>query len=61
MKYLVTLFWSFVVGQAVCYLGGALQSGTHDFKFSTIISLTIGVLTCILSFVMKPKHATSQA
>ncbi|MBU5582573.1 YjzD family protein, partial [Enterococcus sp. S181_ASV_20] len=26
MKYLVTLFWAFAIGQAVCYLGGALQS-----------------------------------
>ena len=47
MKYLVTLFWAFAIGQAVCYLGGALQSASYNFELSTIISLIVGVLSLI--------------
>ena len=54
MKYLVTFFWAFAIGQAVCYLGGALQSATYNFQLSTIVSLIVGVITVLLSFAMKP-------
>ncbi|MGG5315941.1 YjzD family protein [Enterococcus sp. AZ072] len=59
MKYLVTFFWAFAIGQAVCYLGGALQSATYDFQLSTIVSLIIGVITVLLSFAMKPTHRSA--
>lgn len=48
MKYLVTLFWAFAIGQAVCYLGGALQSASYNFELSTIISL----INCIRFFLI---------
>ncbi|MEO1770922.1 YjzD family protein [Candidatus Enterococcus ferrettii] len=59
MKYLVTFFWAFAIGQAVCYLGGALQSATYDFQLSTIVSLIIGVITVLLSFAMKPTRRSA--
>ena len=37
MRYIVTLFWSFVLGQVVGYIGGALTSGGYDFTLTTII------------------------
>ncbi|MGP5431073.1 YjzD family protein [Enterococcus malodoratus] len=57
MKYIVTLFWSFAIGQAVCYLGGALQSGTYNFELSTIISLIVGVIAIIAVRFISPKKA----
>ena len=57
MKYLVTLFWAFAIGQAVCYLGGALQIGTYNFGLSTIISLIVGVIVIIAAHFVSPKKA----
>ncbi|MBM7712777.1 DUF2929 family protein [Enterococcus xiangfangensis] len=57
MKYLITLFWAFAIGQAVCYLGGALQIGTYNFEFSTIVSLIIGVIVIIAAQFVSPKKA----
>lgn len=57
MKYLVTLFWAFAIGQAVCYLGGALQSGSYNFELSTIISLIVGVIALIAVHFVLPKKA----
>ena len=37
MRYIVTLFWSFVLGQVVGYIGGALTKGAYDFTLTTII------------------------
>lgn len=57
MKYLVTLFWAFAIGQVVCYLGGALQSGTYNFELSTFVSLIVGVLAIITARFVSPKKA----
>ena len=54
-KYLVTLFWAFAIGQAVCYLGGALQSASYNFEMSTIISLIVGVIAIITARFVSPK------
>ncbi|MGM0213036.1 YjzD family protein [Enterococcus sp. AZ109] len=59
MKYLVTFFWAFAIGQAVCYLGGALQSATYNFQLSTIVSLIVGVITVLLSYAIKPVQQTT--
>ncbi|EOH96430.1 YjzD family protein [Enterococcus pallens] len=59
MKYLVTFFWAFAIGQAVCYLGGALQSATYNFQLSTIVSLIVGVITVLLSVAMKPARQST--
>ncbi|BCA86074.1 hypothetical protein EsVE80_15970 [Enterococcus saigonensis] len=55
MKYLVTLFWTYILGQVVCYLGSALNSGTYDFKLSSIISLIVGVIIILIAEVATPK------
>ena len=51
------IFWAFAIGQAVCYLGGALQSGTYNFELSTIISLIVGVIAIIAVRFISPKKA----
>lgn len=62
MKYIVTLFWSFVIGQVVVYIGGALTQGTYDFVLGTIISLVAGVLVTLIGAVVKPsKHEADSA
>jgi|GEM_PF-213068 len=60
MRYIVTLFWSFVLGQVVGYIGGALTSGGYDFTLTTIISLVAGVVVILLGALelleKKPHH-----
>jgi hypothetical protein len=53
----VTLFWAFAIGQAVCYLGGALQSASYNFELSTIISLIVGVIALVAARFVSPKKA----
>ena len=55
MKYLVTLFWTCILGQVVVYLGSALNSGTYDFKAASIISLIVGVVVILIAEVATPK------
>lgn len=55
MKYLVTFFWAFLIGQAVCYLGSALQSAPYNFQLSTIISLIVGFVTILVANFVKAK------
>lgn len=55
MKYLVTLFWTYILGQVVGYLGSALNSGTYDFKLSSIISLVVGIIIILIAEVATPK------
>ncbi|EOH89487.1 DUF2929 domain-containing protein [Enterococcus villorum] len=59
MRYIVTLFWSFVLGQVVGYIGGALTSGAYDFTLTTIISLVAGVIVILLGALASPKKEAS--
>lgn len=59
MRYIVTLFWSFVLGQAVGYIGGALTKGAYDFTLTTIISLIAGVIVILLGAVAVPRKESS--
>lgn len=54
MKYIVTLFWAFVVGQVAIYIGGALTEGSYNFKSALILSLVIGVIAIAIGYVVKP-------
>lgn len=59
MHYIVTLFWAFVLGQLVAYIGGALAGGTYNFPLSAIVSLVAGVIIILISHVMRPKETSS--
>ncbi|MBF8807788.1 MAG: YjzD family protein [Enterococcus lacertideformus] len=59
MRYIVTLFWSFVLGQVVGYIGGALTIGAYDFTLKTIISLIAGFIVILLGALASPKKEAS--
>lgn len=59
MRYLVALFWSFVLGQVVGYIGSALTNTSYDFLLTTIVSLIAGVVICLISVVATPKKDTA--
>lgn len=52
MKYVVTLFWSFILGQIVFYLGSALSQGTYDFTQGTILGIVIAMSVFIIARII---------
>ncbi|MBL1229414.1 YjzD family protein [Enterococcus sp. BWB1-3] len=61
MRYIIILFWSFLLGQIVGYIGGALNNGSYDFMWTTIISLIAGVLIISIGHFALPEEKSSQA
>ncbi|EDP67318.1 hypothetical protein CAT7_11520 [Carnobacterium sp. AT7] len=61
MKYLVTLFWGFFIGQAVNYIGSSLSGSSYDFITASGIGLFIGVMVILIAKILpdqKHEHAT---
>lgn len=54
MRYIVTMFWAFALGQVVGYLGSSLSSQTYDFVQTTIFSLIVGLFVILLGFLSAP-------
>lgn len=59
MRYIVTLFWSLVLGQVVGYIGGALTQGTYDFTLTAILSLVTGIIIILIGAVAPTKKEAS--
>ena len=59
MRYIVTLFWSLVLGQVVGYIGSALTKGTYDFALTAIMSLIAGIIIILISAVAPTKKEAS--
>ncbi|MFD1899854.1 YjzD family protein [Enterococcus termitis] len=55
MRYILVLLWSFILGQVVGYIGGALTNGTYDFMLTTIISLICGFVILLIGQFAVPK------
>ncbi|WP_207694232.1 hypothetical protein DOK67_0002434 [Enterococcus sp. DIV0212c] len=60
MRYILVLLWSFLLGQVVGYIGGALSSGTYDFMLTTIISLITGVVILLIGQIALPKKEATK-
>lgn len=53
MKYIVTLFWSFILGHVAYYLGSSLTSVSYDFTSATILGLIVAVGVVIIANMLK--------
>lgn len=53
MKYIVTLFWSFILGHVAYYLGSSLTSVSYDFTSATILGLIVAVGVVIIANILK--------
>ena len=56
MRYIIVLFCSFLLGQIVGYIGGALNNGSYDFFWTSIVSLIAGVLILLIGHFAVPKE-----
>ncbi len=59
MKKIIVLLWSFILGQVVGYIGGALTGGTYDFVKVTAVSLICGVIIMLIGELALPKKQKS--
>lgn len=53
MKYIVTLFWSFILGHVAYYLGSSLTSVNYDFTSATVLGLIVAIGVVIISNILK--------
>jgi len=58
MKYIVTLFWSFILGHVAYYLGSSLTSVSYDFTSATILGLIVAVGVVIIANILKSSIET---
>ncbi|MBO0421470.1 YjzD family protein [Enterococcus plantarum] len=61
MRYILVLLWSFLLGQVVGYIGGALNGGSYDFMLTTIMSLITGVIILLIGQFAIPKKETTKS
>ncbi|EOT51299.1 MULTISPECIES: YjzD family protein [Enterococcus] len=59
MRYIVTLFWTLILGQVVGYLGSSLMTQPYDFKSSLFVSLFVAVVIILFGTLGTDKKATS--
>ncbi|MHC5249432.1 YjzD family protein [Enterococcus sp. HY326] len=61
MRYVVTLFWAFILGQVISYIASSLAATAFDFKISTIVSLIAGVIIILIRYGAKPHTSSNQS
>ncbi|MDR3190708.1 MAG: YjzD family protein [Lactobacillaceae bacterium] len=59
MKYLVTFFWTFILGEVVGYIGSALLGVSYDATQTSIVAALIGTLGAIMVYAIS-KSATPE-
>ena len=60
MRYLVTLFWGFILGHVAFYIGSALEGNGYDFIHASILGLFAGLIVIALT-AMFPKGSKVKA
>lgn len=57
MRYIVTLFWTLILGQMVGFLGAKLTSSSYSFGGTVLASLVVGIIAILISVIALPKEA----
>lgn len=53
MKYIITLFWGFILGHVAYYLGSQLTSASYDFIQATLLGFIIAGTVFIITPLIK--------
>lgn len=59
MRYIITLFWTLILGQVVGYLGSSLMTQPYDFMSCLYVSLFVAVVVILFGTLGTDKKATS--
>ena len=57
MRYIVTLFWSIILGQIVGFIGSNLTGNTYSFAATSIASILVAFVVIILDQIVEPKKS----
>lgn len=60
MRYLVTFFWTIILGQIVGYLGSSLMNATYDFHTSLLISIVVALAIIVFGSIGTSESVPSQ-
>ncbi|MBM7717405.1 uncharacterized protein YhhL (DUF1145 family) [Bacillus thermophilus] len=52
MRYIVTIFWTFLLVNMVMYVGGSMIGSTYDFKTASMLSAAVSILIFIASAIL---------
>lgn len=61
MRYLVTLFWTLILGQIVGFLASNLTGGTYSFIGTCLGSIFVAVIVMILDHLTESANKTKKA
>lgn len=59
MRFIATLFWIFIIGHMITYVGGSILGATYNFTDASILGVGIAVFVYLISAV-SPKGETEQ-
>ena len=54
MRYIVTLFWSLILGQVVGFIGAKLSSTAYSFIPTVLVSIAVGIIIILIDKAMSP-------
>ncbi|MCM0582267.1 YjzD family protein [Weissella diestrammenae] len=57
MRYIVTFFWTAILGAVIGYIGSALQNAHADYQQTIIVALVTGSIGAIASYFISKAHA----
>ncbi|WP_321189684.1 YjzD family protein [Siminovitchia sp. FSL H7-0308] len=52
LRYIVTIFWTFLLVNMVMYVGGSMIGSTYDFKTASMLSAAVSILIFIASAIL---------
>ncbi|MCU9594869.1 YjzD family protein [Caldibacillus thermolactis] len=59
MRFIATLFWLFLFGHMITYVGGSILGATYNFVDASILGVGIAVLAYLIAAIT-PEDQTEQ-
>lgn len=60
MRYLLTIFWTFLLVNMVMYVGGSMIGASYDFGTAAMLSIAAVILIFILPAILPEQPAEEQ-
>lgn len=61
MKYVVTFFWTFILGEIIGYIGGALEGTSYNATATSLFAMVIGAIGAIAFAAISKSAAPKDA
>ena len=61
MKYVVTFFWTFILGEIIGYIGNALEGTSYNATATSLFAMVIGAIGAIAFAAISKSAAPKDA